>query len=83
MQNSATAYNRPAPTYRQSARLRDVRYDVRGPILTEAMRLEAEGHDILRLNLGNMRPFGLDARPEIVEAVARDLGDGQAYSDSR
>src|SRR5699024_10026206 len=35
---------RPTPTFRQSARLRDVRYDVRGPILTEAMRLEAEGH---------------------------------------
>ncbi|MBM7231518.1 aminotransferase [Dietzia sp. HMSC21D01] len=70
-------------TYRQSRRLRDVRYDVRGPILTEAMRLEAEGHDVLRLNLGNMRPFGLDARPELVDAVARSLEDGQAYSDSR
>jgi chaperone required for assembly of F1-ATPase len=70
-------------TYRQSRRLRDVRYDVRGPILTEAMRLEAEGHDVLRLNLGNMRPFGLDARPELVDAVARGLEDGQAYSDSR
>ena len=74
---------RPTPTFRQSARLRDVRYDVRGPILTEAMRLEAEGHDVLRLNLGNMRPFGLDARPEIVDAVAHNLEDGQAYSDSR
>ncbi|WP_010542228.1 pyridoxal phosphate-dependent aminotransferase [Dietzia alimentaria] len=71
------------PTYRQSRRLRDVRYDVRGPILTEAMRLEAEGHDILRLNLGNMRPFDLEARPEIVDAVARGLDDAQAYSDSR
>ena len=69
--------------YRQSRRLRDVRYDVRGPILTEALRLEAQGHDILRLNLGNMHPFGLEARPEITEAVARDLGSGQAYSDSR
>lgn len=70
-------------TFRQSRRLRDVRYDVRGPILTEAMRLEAEGHDVLRLNLGNMRPFGLEARPEIVEAVSRNLGESQAYSDSR
>lgn len=69
--------------FRQSDRLRNVRYDVRGPILTEAMRLEAEGHDVLRLNLGNMRPFGLDARPEIVEAVAASLGSAQAYSDSR
>ena len=38
---------------------------------------------MLRLNLGNMRPFGLDARPEIVDAVAHNLEDGQAYSDSR
>ncbi|QGW26333.1 MULTISPECIES: pyridoxal phosphate-dependent aminotransferase [unclassified Dietzia] len=69
--------------YRQSRRLRDVRYDVRGPLLTEAERLESQGHDVLRLNLGNMYPFGLEARPEIVEAVSRDLGSGQAYSDSR
>lgn len=70
-------------TFRQSRRLRDVRYDVRGPILTEAMRLESEGHDILRLNLGNMHPFGFEARPEIVNAVSRELGPAQAYSDSR
>ncbi len=69
--------------FRQSDRLRNVRYDVRGPILTEAMRLEREGHDVLRLNLGNMRPFGLEARPEIVEAVAAGLDSAQAYSDSR
>ncbi|MEJ9077601.1 aminotransferase class I/II-fold pyridoxal phosphate-dependent enzyme [Gordonia malaquae] len=69
--------------YKQSHRLRDVRYDVRGPILTEAMRLEADGHDVLRLNLGNMRPFGLEARPEIVDAVAAGLNRAQAYSDSR
>src|SRR5690606_21936687 len=73
----------PMTTYRQSRRLRDVRYDVRGPILTEAMRLEAEGHEILRLNLGNMQPFGLTARPELVDAVAAGLAAGQAYSDSR
>ncbi|HJC28635.1 MAG TPA: pyridoxal phosphate-dependent aminotransferase [Candidatus Dietzia intestinipullorum] len=70
-------------SFHQSRRLRDVRYDVRGPILTEAMRLEAEGHDVLRLNLGNMYPFGLEARTEIVDAVDRDLVSAQAYSDSR
>ena len=69
--------------FRQSHRLKNVRYDVRGPILTEAMRLESEGHDVLRLNLGNMRPFGLEARPEIVDAVAAGLNAAQAYSDSR
>src|SRR5699024_4836105 len=70
-------------SFPQSRRLRDVRYDVRGPIPTEAMRLEAEGHDVLRLNLGNMYPFGLEARTEIVDAVDRDLVSAQAYSDSR
>ncbi|MCF8568728.1 pyridoxal phosphate-dependent aminotransferase [Gordonia sp. HY002] len=69
--------------FRQSDRLRNVRYDVRGPILTEAMRLEAEGHDVLRLNLGNMHPFGLEARPEIVDSIAASLAPAQAYSDSR
>ncbi|MBD0023104.1 aminotransferase class I/II-fold pyridoxal phosphate-dependent enzyme [Gordonia pseudamarae] len=69
--------------FRQSHRLKNVRYDVRGPILTEAMRLEGQGHDVLRLNLGNMRPFGLVARPEIVDAVAANLDTAQAYSDSR
>src|SRR5699024_2699113 len=67
----------------QPRRLRDVRYAVRGPIPAEAMRLEAEGHDVLRLNLGNMYPFGLEARTEIVDAVDRDLVSAQAYSDSR
>src|SRR5699024_2152397 len=69
--------------FQQSRRLRDLPYVVRGPILTEAMRLEAEGHDVLRLNLGNMYPFGLEARTEIVDAVDRDLVSAQAYSDSR
>lgn len=74
----------PTPTrYAQSARLADVTYDVRGPILVEAARLEAAGHDILRLNLGNMYPFGLEARPEIVDAVARSIESAEAYTDSR
>ncbi|PID53188.1 MAG: aminotransferase, partial [Micrococcales bacterium] len=45
----------------QSQKLRHVRYDVRGPILVEAQRLEAEGHKILKLNIGNTAPFGFEA----------------------
>jgi len=41
----------------QSQKLRNVRYDVRGPILVEAQRMEAEGHKILKLNIGNTGPF--------------------------
>ena len=48
----------------QSSKLAGVRYDVRGPILQEAERLECEGHRILKLNIGNPAPFGFEAPPE-------------------
>jgi len=67
----------------QSSKLSGVRYDVRGPILQEAERLEREGHEILKLNIGNPAPFGFEAPPEIVEAVRRALPVAQGYSDSR
>lgn len=67
----------------QSSKLQGVRYDVRGPILSEAERLEAEGHEVLRLNIGNPEPFGFSAPPEIIEAVQLALPHAQGYSDSR
>ncbi|MBU3995421.1 MAG: aminotransferase class I/II-fold pyridoxal phosphate-dependent enzyme, partial [Actinobacteria bacterium] len=60
-----------------------MRYDVRGPILEEAERLEREGHRILKLNIGNPAPFGFEAPPEIVEELRRVLPEAQGYSDSR
>ena len=68
---------------RQSDKLAHVAYDVRGPVLTEAMRLEAEGHRILRLNIGNPAPFGFDAPDEIVADMARALATSQGYSESK
>lgn len=67
----------------QSRKLAGVRYDVRGPILQEAERLEREGHEILKLNIGNPAPFGFEAPPEILEAVRRALPAAQGYTDSR
>src|SRR5690606_40531516 len=67
----------------QSSKLAGVRYDVRGPILQEAGRLEREGEKILKLNIGNPAPFGFEAPPEIVEALRAALPDAQGYSDSR
>jgi alanine-synthesizing transaminase len=67
----------------QSSKLAGVRYDVRGPILQEAQRLERDGHTILKLNIGNPAPFGFEAPPELVDALSRSLGDAQGYSDSR
>jgi len=68
---------------RQSRKLHDVRYDVRGPILVEAQRLEAEGHRILRLNIGNTAPFGFEAPEAILADVSHHLADSQGYSDSQ
>jgi alanine-synthesizing transaminase len=68
---------------RQSDKLAGVAYDVRGPVLAEAMRLEAEGHRVLRLNIGNPAPFGFDAPDEIVADMARTLATAQGYSDSQ
>ncbi|WP_395658080.1 pyridoxal phosphate-dependent aminotransferase [Nocardioides sp.] len=68
---------------RQSRKLQNVRYDVRGPILVEAQRLEAEGHHILKLNIGNTAPFGFEAPEAIVADMVHHLPDSQGYSDSQ
>ena len=68
---------------RQSRKLQNVRYDVRGPILLEAQRLEAEGHQILKLNIGNTAPFGFDAPEAIMADIVHHLPDSQGYSDSQ
>ena len=67
----------------QSRKLQHVRYDVRGPILVEAHRLEAEGHKILKLNIGNPAPFGFEAPEAIVADMVHNLPESQGYSDSR
>ncbi len=67
----------------QSAKLQHVRYDIRGPILLEAQRLEAEGHRILKLNIGNPAPFGFEAPEAILRDMIHHLPNAQGYSDSR
>ncbi|HEY2762489.1 MAG TPA: pyridoxal phosphate-dependent aminotransferase [Pseudonocardiaceae bacterium] len=67
----------------QSSRLRNVRYDIRGPVLSRARQLEAEGHRLLKLNLGNPAPFGLEAPEGVVHEVVRNIGAAQGYSDAR
>ena len=68
---------------RQSEKLRDVLYDIRGPVSARAAALEAEGHRILKLNIGNPQPFGFDAPAEILQDVIAGLPDSAGYSDSR
>jgi alanine-synthesizing transaminase len=67
----------------QASRLRDVRYDIRGPVLRRARQLEADGHQILKLNLGNPAPFGLNAPEDVLRDVVHRLRDAQGYSDAR
>ena len=67
----------------QSKKLHDVRYDLRGPILTEAQRLEAQGHRIMKLNIGNPAPFGFEAPESILVDMIHHLPHAQGYSDSR
>jgi len=68
---------------RQSSKLAHVAYDVRGPVLQEAMRLEAQGHHILRLNIGNPAPFGFDAPDDILRDMIRQLPSAHGYSDAQ
>ena len=67
----------------QSSKLADVCYDIRGPVLEEARRLEEEGHRILKLNIGNPAPFGFEAPDEILVDMIRSLPLAQGYSDSQ
>ena len=68
---------------RKSHKLDDVLYEIRGPILAEATRLEEEGHRVLKLNIGNPAPFGLFAPEEILRDVIHNLPDAQGYSDAK
>jgi alanine-synthesizing transaminase len=67
----------------QSRKLADVLYDIRGPVLEEARRLEDAGHRITKLNIGNPQPFGFEAPTEILVDVIRNLAVSQGYSDSQ
>ncbi|MFB0833850.1 pyridoxal phosphate-dependent aminotransferase, partial [Arthrobacter halodurans] len=71
------------PHFKQSTKLHNVLYDIRGPLLEHAQRMEAEGHRILKLNIGNPAPFGFEAPDAILVDIIRNLPNAQGYSDSR
>lgn len=70
-------------SFQKSNKLLNVCYDIRGPVLEEAKRLEEEGHRIIKLNIGNLAPFGFDAPDEIVQDMIRNLPASSGYSDSK
>src|SRR5580693_8069236 len=67
----------------QASRLADVRYDIRGPLLQRERELEAQGHEIIKLNIGNPAPFGLFTPDTVLEHVTAALAASQGYSDAR
>lgn len=67
---------------KKSAKLQEVCYDIRGPVHKRAKKLEEEGHNILKLNIGNPAPFGFDAPDDIVKDVIHNLPQAQGYSDA-
>jgi len=71
------------PQIVKSSKLDDVLYDIRGPILDEANRLEHEGHRIFKLNIGNPAPFGFEAPDEVLVDMMRNLPTAQGYCDSQ
>ena len=70
-------------TIRKSAKLDNVCYDIRGPILECAQRMEEEGHKIIKLNIGNLAVFGFDSPEEIQLDMIRNLPNSSGYSDSK
>ena len=69
--------------YEKSQKLEGVSYDVRGPVLEEAERMQEEGISILKLNTGNPAPFGFEAPNEVIRDLIMNARDSEGYSDSK
>ena len=70
-------------TFGKSSKLDDVLYDVRGPVVDEAARMEEDGKEILKLNIGNPFPFGFSAPEEVILDMMANIRNTQGISDSR
>ena len=70
------------PLYK-SAKLANVCYDIRGPVLEKARQMEEEGQHIIKLNIGNIAAFGLEPPDEIVQDMIRNLPNAAGYTDSK
>src|SRR5690606_24701780 len=83
--SEAVRHGRPSrmKPIRKSSKLSNVLYDVRGPIVDAARQMEDEGQKIIKLNIGNLAPFGFDAPEEIQQDMIRNLPNSSGYSDSK
>ncbi len=69
--------------FEKANKLENVLYDVRGPVVDEASRMEEKGLNILKLNIGNPAPFGFTAPEEVIQDMRDNIVNSQGYSDSR
>ena len=67
----------------KSAKLANVCYDIRGPVMARAKQMEEDGHRIIKLNIGNLAPFGFEAPEEIQQDMIRNMPSSAGYSDSK
>ena len=67
----------------KSTKLSNVCYDIRGPVMERAKQMEEEGQRIIKLNIGNLAPFGFEAPEEIQQDVILNLPNSAGYSDSK
>jgi alanine-synthesizing transaminase len=74
---------KPLKPINKSSKLADVFYDIRGPVLELAQRMEEEGHSIMKLNIGNLASFGFEPPDEIVQDMIRNLPHTAGYTDSK
>ncbi|MBR5202503.1 MAG: pyridoxal phosphate-dependent aminotransferase [Clostridia bacterium] len=70
-------------TFNKSTKLDNVCYDIRGPVMDEAVRMESDGQRILKLNIGNPAPFGFTAPDEVIRDMMYNLRECEGYSDSK
>ena len=70
-------------TVKKSSKLANVCYDIRGPIMDAARKMEDDGHKIIKLNIGNLAVFGFDAPEEVQQDMIRNLPNSAGYSDSK
>ena len=73
----------PLKPINKSGKLADVCYDIRGPVLEMARVMEDAGQPIMKLNIGNLAAFGLDAPDDVIQGMVRDLPNAAGYTDSK
>ncbi len=80
---NASLRHHPLRELTQPVKLQNVLYEIRGPVAARAAQLEAEGHRILKLNIGNPAPFGFEAPDTILQDMIAALPTAQGYSESK